>query len=66
MLRRPAGLPRSDDGDPTTRPPLLVTATVEKIELRGKRINLDEDMEVGDFLCCYDHHDTVTNMDSCR
>ncbi|PRW20940.1 Acyl-coenzyme A thioesterase mitochondrial [Chlorella sorokiniana] len=35
-----------DDGDPTTRPPLLVTATVEKIELRGKRINLDQDMEL--------------------
>ncbi|KAI7836665.1 hypothetical protein COHA_009441 [Chlorella ohadii] len=35
-----------DDGDPSTRPPLLVTATVEKIELRGKRINLDQDMEL--------------------
>lgn len=38
----------SDDGDPTTRPPLLVTATVETIVLRGKRITLDQDMEVTD------------------
>lgn len=36
-----------DDGDPHTRPPLLVTATVEAIQLRGSRITLDADMEVG-------------------
>lgn len=43
--RRPPRPPRSDDGDPATRPPLLVTASVEAIQLRGSSISLDEDME---------------------
>lgn len=36
----------SDDGDPTTRPPLLVTATVEEISLRSSQLSLDEEMRM--------------------
>ncbi|PSC69493.1 Acyl-coenzyme A thioesterase mitochondrial [Micractinium conductrix] len=35
-----------DDGDPSTRPPLLVTATVEAIELRTSHLTLDQDMQL--------------------
>ncbi|KAL4856193.1 Zinc finger MYND domain-containing protein 10 [Chlorella vulgaris] len=35
-----------DDGDPTTRPPLLVTATVEEISLRSSQLSLDEEMRM--------------------
>jgi hypothetical protein len=35
----------SDDGDAATRPPLLVTATVEAIQLRGSSLTLEQDME---------------------
>mgnify|MGYP000691616856 CR=1 FL=1 len=50
--RPPSPLPccRSDDGDPSTRPPLLVTATVEAIQLRSSQLTLDQDMEVGPAL----------------
>ncbi len=41
---------RSDDGDPSTRPPLLVTATVEAIQLRSSQLTLDQNMEVGPAL----------------
>lgn len=35
-----------DDGDPSTRPPLLVTATVEAIHLRSSHLTLEQDMEL--------------------
>lgn len=35
---------RSDDGDPATRPPLLVTATVEAIQLSSSQLSLQHDM----------------------
>lgn len=34
----------SEDGDPATRPPLLVTATVEAIEVRASHLELASDM----------------------
>lgn len=41
--------PCSKVDDPAARPPLCVTAAVEAIELRTKRIDLTEDMQVGSF-----------------
>ncbi|KAL4451612.1 hypothetical protein ABPG75_007274 [Micractinium tetrahymenae] len=35
-----------DDGNPSTRPPLLVTATVEAIQLRSSQLTLEEGMEL--------------------
>lgn len=37
----------SDDGDPTTRPPLVVTAAVESIHFRAAQLELSKDMQVG-------------------
>lgn len=45
-LAAPCPVTCSDDGDPSTRPPLLVTATVEAIQLRSSQLTLEEDMEV--------------------
>ncbi|KAL4433423.1 hypothetical protein ABPG77_010276 [Micractinium sp. CCAP 211/92] len=41
-----------DDGDPSTRPPLLVTATVEAIQLRSSQLTLDQDMELSGRVVC--------------
>lgn len=40
----------ADDGDPATRPPLLVTATVEAIRVRGTEFSLAKDMKASPEL----------------
>ena len=40
----------SDVADESSRPPLVVTAGVEAIELRGSQLNLEQDMRVGGWV----------------